>query len=92
MGIIGIALHNCSTYIGLPISDQVCQIFKLKNNQAEFQQLERLINKNLRTALKLMFTPINMLIAEAKEPLLSLRYSYYILLLNSYIRAYQVQT
>ncbi|KYN21948.1 hypothetical protein ALC57_05686 [Trachymyrmex cornetzi] len=52
-----------------------CQIFKLKGNQCEFQQLERLVNRNMRLALGYRkSTPINVLMAEAKETPLSLRF------------------
>ncbi|XP_018360118.1 PREDICTED: uncharacterized protein LOC108759265 [Trachymyrmex cornetzi] len=52
-----------------------CQIFKLKGNQCEFQQLERLVNRNMRIALGYRkSTAINVLMAEAKETPLNLRF------------------
>ncbi|KYN16341.1 Ribonuclease H1 [Trachymyrmex cornetzi] len=52
-----------------------CQIFKLKGNQCEFQQLERLVNRNMRITLGYRkSTPINVLMAEAKETPLNLKF------------------
>ncbi|KYN40120.1 hypothetical protein ALC56_05480 [Trachymyrmex septentrionalis] len=52
-------------------------VFRLKDNQCEFNRLERLVNKNLRTALGFrQSNPINILIAEVKKAPLDLRFSF----------------
>ena len=54
-----------------------CQVFKLKGNKTEFLQLERLVNRNLRLALGYrLSTPISVIMAEAKETPLNIRFGY----------------
>ncbi|KAG5329018.1 NOB1 protein, partial [Acromyrmex heyeri] len=54
-----------------------CRVFKLKGNKTEFLQLERLVNRNLRLALGYrLSTPINVIMAEAKETPLNIRFGY----------------
>ncbi|XP_011049768.1 PREDICTED: uncharacterized protein LOC105143270 [Acromyrmex echinatior] len=54
-----------------------CQVFKLKGNKTEFLQLERLVNRNLRLAFGFrLSTPISVIMAEAKETPLNIRFGY----------------
>ena len=54
-----------------------CHVFRLKDTQREFNQLERLLNKNLRTALGFRQSiPINVLKVEIKEAPLDLKFSF----------------
>jgi len=68
--------HSYLIYIEL-FFDQLkydCYIFRLKDNQRKFNRFERLVKKNLRTALEFrQSTTINILMVETKETPLDLR-------------------
>ena len=54
-------------------------MFKLKGNKTEFLQLERLVNRNLSLALGYrLSTPISVIMAEAKETPLNIKFGYMI--------------